>query len=170
MNTNPTGTSNNNEDKSRSLLHGVFLRRAKKLISKPLTLIQLVNNAVAYFRKYDTIREFTQDVRLQFEHINRLVLAYAKGEYRGIAIGNIALSVAALLYLISPIDLIPDFLIGGLLDDFALLTWLYKTFGDEIERFLEWEDAQKTVINIKTSVADNTTADTAPNNQDSALD
>lgn len=169
MNINLTGTpKDNDEDKSRSLLRGVFLRKAKKLVSRPLTLIQLVNNAVAYFKKYDTIREFTQDVRTQFERINRLVLAYAKGEYRGIAIGNIVLSVAALLYLISPIDLVPDFLIGGLLDDLALLTWLYKTFGDEIERFLEWEDAQKTTINIKASVTNSTT--TGSNVEDSAID
>lgn len=169
MDTKHQNTPQDNEDdKSKSLLRTVFLRRAQKLVTKPLTLIKLVNNAVSYFRKYDSLREVTQDIRTQFERISRLVLAYAKGDYRGVAIGNIALSVAALLYLVSPVDLIPDFLVGGLLDDLALLTWLYRTFSDEIERFLEWEDTQKTVINIQASVP--STTDAAATNDDAALD
>lgn len=171
MNANNNNTPKDNEDDtSKSLLRTVFLRRAQKLVAKPLTLIKLVNNAIAYFKKYDTLREVTQDIRTQFERINRLVLAYAKGEYRGVALGNIALSVAVLLYLVSPIDLIPDFLVGGLLDDLALLTWLYRTFSDEMERFLEWEDAQKTVINIQASVPSTTTNDTTSTNEDTNLD
>ena len=50
------------------------------------------------------------------------------------------LSVAILLYFVSPIDLIPDFipLIGGL-DDVLLLGFLIKIIDKEIERFLTWE-------------------------------
>ena len=144
------------KDGSKSLLNRIFLRQAKRLVRKPWTLLQLVNRSLDYFRKFDSIREFTQEVREQFERISRLVVAYAKGEYRGIAIGNIVLSVAVLLYFLSPIDFIPDFLVGGLLDDLALFTWLYNTFDKEMERFLEWEDAQKTVLALDANPAPKT--------------
>lgn len=150
------------DKKSKSLLHHVFLSKARKLVRKPMMLLRLVRKSSDYFKKYDNLREFTQDIKVQFERIGRLVVSYAKGDYKGIAIGNIALSVAVLLYLISPIDVIPDFLVAGMLDDMALLTWLYKTFSHEIERFLEWEDKHKTVVTIEATVAGATPAGTVP--------
>ena len=47
--------------------------------------------------------------------------------------------ITALGYLITPIDLIPDFLLGGLVDDGAVLAWVlklsnsYVTYGMEEE-------------------------------------
>lgn len=129
------------EDKgSKSLFFSFFLRKARKMIRKPILIVQLISSAKDYFSKYDSIYEFAQEAKEQFESIGRMTLSYVKGEYKGVALSTVILSIAALLYLVSPIDLVPDFLVGGLLDDMALLTWLYKTFSDEIERFLEWED------------------------------
>lgn len=133
------------EEVSKSLFYRIFVKRAYVLMRKPLTIFRLLRNAVAYFRRYDSIREFASDVKVQFERIVRLVRAYTKGEYRGISATNIVLSIAALLYVLSPLDLIPDFIVGGMLDDIALLTWLYKNVEEEIEQFLQWEEEHKLV-------------------------
>ena len=61
----------------------------------------------------------------------------------------VGLLVVSLVYLLLPFDLIPDFLAIGLLDDLAILTWVYLNFQSEIEGFLEWEDDNFLRIEIK---------------------
>lgn len=51
--------------------------------------------------------------------------------------------VAGLIYFVSPLDAIPDFIPGlGLVDDLAVLAWVMKTWGGELEAFRTWRDAQ----------------------------
>jgi uncharacterized membrane protein YkvA (DUF1232 family) len=76
------------------------------------------------------------------------VKSYALGDYRGVSNRNIIFSVAALIYLVSPLDLIPDFLAVGWADDVSLLMWVYSNFKSEMEAFLVWEDRNKEKIEI----------------------
>ena len=71
----------------------------------------------------------------------RLIRAYAAGRYRNIPWRSVSLSIAALLYFISPLDAMPDFLPGlGLLDDVFIVTWVMRTIQKDLERFREWEN------------------------------
>lgn len=68
-----------------------------------------------------------------------LAKASYKGEYRGLGKKNLLLIVAALLYLVAPIDLIPDFVLGlGFTDDLAILTYLIGKLYNEIESYRLW--------------------------------
>ncbi len=46
------------------------------------------------------------------------------------------LVVAALHYLSTPVDLVPDFRVGGYLDDVLLLGWVFGAAAHELEPFL----------------------------------
>jgi uncharacterized membrane protein YkvA (DUF1232 family) len=47
---------------------------------------------------------------------------------------------AALIYFITPLDLIPDFIpVTGFLDDFTVIIWVFRSFQSEIDEFIEWE-------------------------------
>ena len=73
----------------------------------------------------------------------RLVRAAITGEYTGISKGRLALMVAALAYIVSPLDLIPEFvMLAGLADDALVMAWLATQFVEETEAFLAWELAQ----------------------------
>ncbi|RZK32967.1 MAG: DUF1232 domain-containing protein, partial [Hymenobacter sp.] len=49
--------------------------------------------------------------------------------------------LAVLLYVLNPIDLVPDFIpVLGFLDDLSLVSWFLGKFQVEIERFREWEN------------------------------
>jgi uncharacterized membrane protein YkvA (DUF1232 family) len=75
----------------------------------------------------------------------RMLRAYAMGEYRDVSWKSLALVVGALLYLVSPIDVIPDFILGsGMLDDATVLAFAYRKVHKEVEAFLEWEQASGT--------------------------
>lgn len=48
--------------------------------------------------------------------------------------------ILAIVYTISPVDLIPDFLVGiGVVDDMGVLAIFLKLLKGELDRFLDWE-------------------------------
>ena len=77
----------------------------------------------------------------------RLLAAYTTGDYREIAVRSMVAVVAALVYFLNPMDLIPDFITGfGFLDDLTVLAYVIKTFKDEIDKFIDWEMNGKDVV------------------------
>ncbi|RRQ45072.1 YkvA family protein [Chryseobacterium sp. SC28] len=71
--------------------------------------------------------------------IYRMFKYWRAGEYK-LKITDIILPALALLYVISPIDLIPDFVLGiGALDDLALLAMAIPMLMKEVDKFLLWE-------------------------------
>ncbi len=78
--------------------------------------------------------------REQLSVVTRLLKAYASGEYRQLPWKTLIRVIAVLIYFVSPIDILPDFLpIIGLTDDIALMLWLFSGMSDDIERFRQWE-------------------------------
>jgi uncharacterized membrane protein YkvA (DUF1232 family) len=70
----------------------------------------------------------------------RLIRAYARGDYRDVPTGSLVLIVAAVLYFVLPIDLVPDFIVGlGYVDDVAILGWVISTAGGVLADFAAWE-------------------------------
>ncbi len=73
----------------------------------------------------------------------RLCKAYAVGDYRAVSLKTMLLVIAAVLYFVNPLDLMPDVIpITGFADDFAILLWVYGNIRQEIEKFLEWEQGR----------------------------
>ncbi|MGL4174902.1 MAG: YkvA family protein [Dermatophilaceae bacterium] len=71
----------------------------------------------------------------------RLVRATLRREYTGTSNGRLAMALVALGYLVSPVDLVPEVLLGplGLADDALVVGWLATLFVDETESYLAWE-------------------------------
>jgi uncharacterized membrane protein YkvA (DUF1232 family) len=72
----------------------------------------------------------------------RLLKAWKDGNYRGLSVGTLASLVAALIYVLSPVDLIPDFIPGiGLIDDAAVLAFLLHSMAQDLSAFRRWEES-----------------------------
>ncbi|WP_299757138.1 YkvA family protein [uncultured Pontibacter sp.] len=70
----------------------------------------------------------------------RMARAYIKGDYRDVSKKSMAIGVAVLLYLVTPLDIIPDFIpVIGLMDDISLMAWFVDAFSKEIAKYREWE-------------------------------
>lgn len=70
----------------------------------------------------------------------RLVRAYINGEYKDVSWETIILSIAAIIYFINPIDLIPDFIPGiGFIDDAAVIAFTITAIHKDVDKFKEWE-------------------------------
>ena len=75
----------------------------------------------------------------------RMIRASLRGEYDGGA--RLAMMAVAALYVISPVDLVPEFiLVAGLIDDVAVVGWLAGAVLSETERFLRWEARRRVVL------------------------
>jgi len=68
----------------------------------------------------------------------RLLKASVSGAYTGLSVHK--LIVAAILYLISPLDVIPDFIpVVGYADDAAVIAWVLSSIAEELKDFKSWE-------------------------------
>ena len=76
--------------------------------------------------------------------VPRLVKAVRGGEYTGTSVGRLALVAAGAAYVVSPVDLLPEGVLGvlGLADDAMVLGWVATTLVEETEKFLAWEREQ----------------------------
>lgn len=70
----------------------------------------------------------------------RLLKAWKRGRYHGLSLRTLASLAIAVIYVLSPIDMIPDFIPGiGLIDDAAVLTLLLHSMAQELAAFRAWE-------------------------------
>ncbi|MNZ63994.1 YkvA family protein [Pseudomonas sp. Irchel s3b6] len=117
-----------------------FLPLAGRLISRgrlPTLLFAVARKGANQGWRLGKLKD---DLRL----LQALCLAYWRGEYRAISPKALVAVVAGLMYFLSPIDAIPDFLpLFGMFDDIAVLAWLMKTLADELDAFRAWRSRQR---------------------------
>ncbi len=71
-----------------------------------------------------------------------LVRAYIKGTYRDVPVGSIIAVVSALIYFVSPIDLVPDVIpVLGKLDDAGVILVCLKLVQNDLDAYIAWRDA-----------------------------
>jgi len=125
----------------------VALQKASRILGKPGRIFMLLTTLGRKVAQTNFTKADGAQVKEQFFTLGRLLRAYASGDYRTIPWKSLLLIVAAILYFINPIDVIPDLLpIIGLSDDFAVLFMVYKSIGSDIEKFLEWEKSRTIII------------------------
>ena len=62
---------------------------------------------------------------------------------RPLLLGALLAVVAALVYFLVPLDMVPDWLPGvGLLDVLAVLAWVGRTWAQELQAFRDWRATQ----------------------------
>lgn len=125
---------------SKNAIFNVFSSRAGRLLGRPFKVVTVLNEVadkLADQKSKDNKFRQLLDTMLT---VVRLVRCYVSGEYRQISTKTIIAGLAVLLYVLSPIDLVPDFIpVVGFLDDLSLISWFVASFQVEINRFREWE-------------------------------
>ena len=73
-----------------------------------------------------------------------LVRDYVTGRYRDVPYWAMGATALALFYVLSPVDVIPDVLIGlGYVDDALVVSFALKLIDKELTRYKEWKARQK---------------------------
>ncbi|MDB5263767.1 MAG: hypothetical protein JWQ14_3050 [Adhaeribacter sp.] len=148
---------------------GVFkkiLGQAEAYLKKPLRVKELLNDAYKKASDNKDVGTIAHDVWDNLQTLFRLIKAAATGEYTGIPTSTIIGGIAVLLYFLTPIDFVPDFIpVIGLLDDVALLAWYMTSIKGEMEKFVVWEkgnQAPQATDNSFAATAANTVPTTPP--------
>lgn len=79
--------------------------------------------------------------------VPRMVGATLRGEYAGVTRWRLLALFGALLYVVSPVDLVPEGLLTvvGLADDAVVIAWMAAALVTGTEDFLHWERGRQTV-------------------------
>ena len=116
-----------------------FLPLAGRLLARgrlPTLLFAVASKSASQGGRLGKLKD---DLRL----LQALCLAYWRGDYRAISGKSLIAVVAGLMYFVSPVDAIPDFIpVFGMLDDVAVLAWLMKTLDNELNAFRAWRNRQ----------------------------
>ena len=92
-------------------------------------------------------RVFTREKLNAFTRMLPLIFT---GDYKPRKKRNLIIGIAAIIYVLSPIDIIPEIVLGpfGLLDDFAIILFAIKRLEKEVINFLAWEEQQRNILFI----------------------
>lgn len=115
-----------------------FEAKAKEYVKRPeKTDVLLKDASKKADDKKGSLSEIWDNLQLLFD----LVGAWRRGEYRKIPTGSIVTIIAAIIYFVSPIDLVPDFLMGlGIIDDAAVIGFVLKQLTTDLEKFKIWKE------------------------------
>lgn len=117
---------------------GRITSRAQEYVRDPQRLLKLVDDAAQASKspRSGRLGEVLEDLK----SVLRMLLAYARGEYRDIPREKLLLAIGAIAYFLSPLDLIPDFLGPlGFSDDAVVLAFVFRVLREEVDSFLAWE-------------------------------
>ncbi|MBH0095810.1 DUF1232 domain-containing protein [Psychrobacter sp. NZS113] len=97
-----------------------------------------------------------------------LIKDYYKGDYRKIPFKTISAGVIGALYVLNPIDLIPDSIpFIGHIDDALVLKFCLKQAKKDLQKYKEWKQEQSNTKNNKLEDKNNTDDDkTSPDEKD----
>lgn len=83
------------------------------------------------------LNRFSTDIRLMFS----MLRDYWQGSYRAVPWKSVAAIAGALVYVLNPLDLIPDLILGfGLLDDASVVAACLKLVESDLHRYAAWKD------------------------------
>jgi uncharacterized membrane protein YkvA (DUF1232 family) len=123
--------------------------RAEDYLRDPDKSKQLLDQAIKKANSKEEHKGPLADVWNSLKALLRLFQAYFKREYTTIPWGSIVLVVVAIIYFVSPLDLIPDWIpIAGFIDDAAVIAFVLKQIHNDLDSFLKWEEVNQ-MLNSK---------------------
>ena len=118
--------------------------RAEDYFHNPDKTRLLYEEAVKKANADDNPQAAQADSWLRTKAFFRMLKAYAKGEYTSIPWGSFLLFAGAILYFISPIDLLVDWVpVAGYIDDVVVVVFVIRQFKRDIDTFIFWEESRK---------------------------
>jgi uncharacterized membrane protein YkvA (DUF1232 family) len=112
------------------------MRKAESYVGHKEKLLWLLEKAT---RKADQHYESLLAPWESFQILLRLIRSWLAGKYCAPA-GPILMAVAAVIYFVSPFDLIPDAIpVLGFVDDASVITFVARTHMGVISSFRKWE-------------------------------
>lgn len=115
-------------------------KKTEALLENGEKLKALLNSAGS---KAKEKQQQLKNVWNDFQTLLRLVKAWWKKDYTQVPWKTILYAATAILYFVSPIDAIPDFIpLSGFIDDISVITFVINSIHGDIKKFEAWEKSQ----------------------------
>lgn len=105
-------------------------------------LKDLLETAISKVKGNKQLMNIWSDLKLSIE----LIKDWMNGYYVDLPKQTIIMIIISLIYLVMPIDLIPDFLIGGFIDDALVIGYVAKKTSEELELYKKWKAMKDDII------------------------
>jgi len=113
------------------------LLRAEELVRNPKEFLRVLE---VVERRLDRVHAGAlTPLKHDLQTLLRMLRASGEGRYRDVSTKNLLLAAAGIAYLVSPLDVIPDFLPGGFADDAAVVAFVVRKLRGELAAFERWE-------------------------------
>jgi uncharacterized membrane protein YkvA (DUF1232 family) len=126
--------------------------RAESYLKDPEKSKRLLDNALNKAKNKEKLNGPLADLWKNLKTVLRLLQAYFSKQYTAIPWGSILLIVGAVIYFVSPIDLMPDWIpLTGFIDDAAVLMFVIAQIKSDLDKFIEWEN-EKNIDNSEKTI------------------
>jgi uncharacterized membrane protein YkvA (DUF1232 family) len=131
--------------KVKSLLEKFVKKAGGVLVSKNKTLRLIETVIMVAGKNKASLGGIKENLMLLVNVVTDII----KGNYKGFSKKSALLIVGGLLYLVSPLDVIPDFIFGlGFLDDIYVVNLIFQRIGKELSTYRTWKDQQMKIVHI----------------------
>ena len=116
------------------------MEAARRVLRRRFRVVLLIRDAYAHMEaNANALTAVWDDLQASL----RLLIAWVQRSYREISGASVVLLVAALIYFVTPVDIIPDTLGAiGFVDDIAVVETAVEAVRAELDRFREWEETK----------------------------
>lgn len=116
------------------------LKQAARLLGKPGRVARILAELAVKISRVDWSTEGRSNLKARISLMGRLIKANLTGIYKLKSTRVLVGILATCIYFINPFDLVPDLLVGiGLVDDMAIIAWVFSSAATELKAFEEWE-------------------------------
>lgn len=110
---------------------GSWLSKANSLLGDKSKVAALLASLAPYMQKGGL-----QKIQSQLKLLSGYVSDIIHGRYKDYSTSALLLAVGAILYVVSPLDIVPDVLVGlGFIDDVAIVTWAISQLNKELAKY-----------------------------------
>tara|TARA_B100000941_G_C28410390_1_gene503110 strand:+ start:475 stop:870 length:396 start_codon:yes stop_codon:yes gene_type:complete len=123
-----------------------IFRKAMSMINEQSQVKELIWQVS---QKLQNINSRNKQINELMEHVQlflRMIKRSLAGEYSAFSHKTLLSLVFGLLYFVTPMDVVPDFIpLLGFSDDLSIVYFIIKNFKSDIEAFKVWELNQESV-------------------------
>ena len=125
--------------KQRPRRFTAYESRARALLRSPEKLLRLLRKAGAKLDRTTGAADRFDALRADLADLIDLLRAWAAGEYTGVSAGFVVTILAAVLYFVTPFDVVFDYIpVVGLLDDATVIAFALRSTRETLDAFRQW--------------------------------
>lgn len=117
-------------------------KKAKAILNNKSKVVELVTKALAFCKKLGNI-SFLKKWFLDVPTLCDMLIDTINGVYKATPCSSIVMVVIAIIYAVSPVDILSDTIpILGVLDDALVVKGVLDTIKNDLESYKSWKEMQ----------------------------